>query len=395
MHQEIMRSDIHSSSKRLQSYQDKIRESTNIHDANKLSLLKFIDYCTAAGLAPATISKHLIFLRHLDRILHKDFAACKVDDLVKACGVIERKDEWSFETKRNFKITLKKFFKWLRKSEYYPEEVRWIVTSKKNMHRHPDILSEDEILQLVKAADNIRNKALIMTLYESGCRIGELLSLKISNVHFEEIGIAINVVGKTGPRRILLVSSVPLLTSWLENHPLRDDPDANVWVTKYNKLNRNDEYSPLGPAAVGDLLDKLAKKAGIKKRIYPHLFRHSRATHLATKLTEAQMKQLFGWTQGSSMAAIYVHLSGRDVDNALLELHGLRTQAQNEPKIKLKICPRCNEHNSPDAKYCKRCAFVLDVETFEWENKVMDQLLKEPKVSRYLTKMLRQVVAKK
>ncbi len=67
---------------------------------------------------------------------------------------------------------------------------------------------------------------------------------------------------------------------------------------------------------------RIAEKAGIKKRIHPHLFRHSRSTHLAKHLTEAQMKQYLGWVQGSDMAAIYVHLSGRDVDDALLRCTG-------------------------------------------------------------------------
>ena len=65
------------------------------------------------------------------------------------------------------------------------------------------------------------------------------------------------------------------------------------------------------------------KGAGINKRVYPHLFRHSRATIMASHLTEFQMNQYFGWIQGSKMASTYVHLSGRDLDNALLEFNGM------------------------------------------------------------------------
>ncbi|MEM3531382.1 MAG: zinc ribbon domain-containing protein, partial [Nitrososphaerales archaeon] len=100
------------------------------------------------------------------------------------------------------------------------------------------------------------------------------------------------------------------------------------------------------------------------------------------------------WTQASKMASIYVHLSGRDVDNALLALHGLTNSEKQEEKLKLKICPRCDEKNSPDAKYCKRCALTLDVETMEWENKSMDMLLAIPQVNRYLKKMLRETMIK-
>ena len=70
------------------------------------------------------------------------------------------------------------------------------------------------------------------------------------------------------------------------------------------------------------ILIRLASRAGIKKRVNPHGFRHARATNLADHLTEAQMNEYLGWVQSPKMTSIYVHLSGRDVDKALLKLHG-------------------------------------------------------------------------
>ena len=64
------------------------------------------------------------------------------------------------------------------------------------------------------------------------------------------------------------------------------------------------------------------------------------------------------------MAATYVHLSGRDVDNALLKLHGLtQNEDKREEVLKVRICPRCQEKNDPVARFCKRCASPLDVKT--------------------------------
>ena len=109
------------------------------------------------------------------------------------------------------------------------------------------------------------------------------------------------------------------------------------------------------------MIKTLARKVGIRKRIHPHLFRHSRATSLAGKLTEAQMKEYFGWVQGSDMAATYVHLSGRDVDNALLKLHGLaKSEEEQEDRMKVRSCQRCKEYNSPIAKFCIKCGLPLD-----------------------------------
>lgn len=99
----------------------------------------------------------------------------------------------------------------------------------------------------------------------------------------------------------------------------------------------------------------VAKKAGIKKPVNPHNFRHSRATFLANYFTEAQLSQWFGWVPASRMPARYVHLSGRDIDKAYAVLHGLEGEEEKMPKFVPKKCPRCElEKISPDSKFCPR-----------------------------------------
>ncbi len=75
------------------------------------------------------------------------------------------------------------------------------------------------------------------------------------------------------------------------------------------------------------------------------------------------MKQYFGWVQGSEMASIYVHLSGRDVDNALLKLNGINTaEEKKEQVLKTINCPRCQENNSAVSKFCSRCGSPLNIQ---------------------------------
>jgi len=378
--------DIHNYDRRLKAVLDRIRASGQIDDENKLNILKFQQQCFAEGLAASRIVKYVYTLLQIEKMLGKRFEKANRQDIVELVERVERNKKWAEWTKHDFKVTLKKFYRWLRgiqKRGVYPEEVDWITTTVKNSNsRLPEeILTEEEVKRLVQVANNTRDKALVLVSYESGARIGELLNMRIKDVTFDDLGAVTMVTGKTGDRRIRLVASAPALAEWINSHPERENQEAFVW--------------PIGYRAVDKLFKGLAKKAKVRKRITPHLFRHSRATHLATKLTEQQLKQLMGWTMGSKMAQVYVHLSGRDLDNALLELHGLKAQERKEEKFRVKVCPRCEEKNSPDAMYCKRCAFPIDAEAMDWENKTMDELVRIPQVQRYLKKALRSVLLKK
>jgi len=87
------------------------------------------------------------------------------------------------------------------------------------------------------------------------------------------------------------------------------------------------------------MLKTAARKAGINKRVHPHLLRHTRATHLAKVLTEDQMRVYFGWSRTNHIPARYVHLSGKDVDEALARYYeGGKREAG-------RICPRCGFRN--------------------------------------------------
>jgi len=182
------------------------------------------------------------------------------------------------------------------------------------------MLSEPDILNLIENAEHSRDKAIIALLWDIGARIGEIGTLNVRHVSFDEHGAIINVKGKTGYRRVRAVWSVEYLKSWLQVHPEGYNPDAPLWVTLNSKENL---LEPLQYSAVRMKLQRTAKKAGINKKIHPHLFRHSRCTYMANYLTEAQMNVYFGWTQGSNMPGVYVHLSGRDVDDAVLKANGI------------------------------------------------------------------------
>ena len=361
----------------------KIRNNPSIDEESKQKILDFYKECIVRGYSKARIIKYLVTLERIARDLGKPLTQAKKEDIVNLIAKIEQRgySEW---TKHDYKVILRIFYKWLRKNDY-PEEVSWIKVRDSRNHKLPEeILTQEEVQKMIDAADHIRDKAFISTLYESGCRIGELLCLQIKHVQFDKFGAVLLVNGKTGQRRVRVIASEPRLHQWIENHPFKDNPDAPLWIT----IGTNSRYKIWNYGTAREVIKKIAMKAGIKKRVHPHLFRHSRATHLANHLTEAQMKQYFGWVQGSDMASVYVHLSGRDVDNALLKLNGLEVKEERkEEQFKTLMCPRCKARNSPDAKFCSNCGMCLDAKAAMQVDELrvkldmlMNRLIKNPDV---------------
>lgn len=114
--------------------------------------------------------------------------------------------EW---TKHSYRVVIKRFWKWLSGDENYPSEVKWIKASCKQRNkiaiRPEDILTADEISAMVENCPTVRDKAMLLTLFESGMRPGELLTMRIKNVKFDEQGACISATGKTGDKGLLEV----------------------------------------------------------------------------------------------------------------------------------------------------------------------------------------------
>lgn len=381
-----MRVDIHNSKRKLETTLLRLKEYTLISENNKSAILRFSDDCLAGGITPGRIVRCLTDMMNIAKVLNKDFSKANLEDIKRVISGIEQKD-WSEWTKYGVKVTLKKFYKVFNNSDTYPDIVKWIKPRIKNgrIKMPEDLLTEDDIKKLVNAASNPRDKALIMTIYESGCRIGEILPLELKHVHFDEYGAQLMVNGKTGQRRVRVIAATPFLAEWINKHPINEPNSPLWWVNNAQGLRYG---------TIVKHIKEIAVRANIKKRVNPHSFRHSRATYLANHLTEAQMKEHFGWVQGSDMASVYVHLSGRDVDSALLKTYGLSTteRKHGESDLKPKSCPRCNEVNQMTNQFCSKCGMIIDEQA---RNKIIETELKGQKANAILDKMLQNEAFKK
>src|SRR3989338_1579040 len=228
--------DIHNYSRRLEQSLVKL-ERAEIGKENRTYIREFSQFCVANGISAGKVHRYTDDLIILARWLNKDYQKCNRKDIEALILKLEQSKyaEW---TKYSFKVGLRKFFKWIKNSDELPVEVKWIkLKIKNNATKMPeDLVTQEEVKQMILAANTPRDKALLAVLYESGCRIQEVLSLKIKNIVFDQHGAIIGVSGKTGSRRVRLVFAVPYLQEWLNHHLDHDNPDSFVWISRHKDI---------------------------------------------------------------------------------------------------------------------------------------------------------------
>ena len=397
--------DVHKTKHRYELATANLKADKAISDRNRRVILKFLWDLQAQGIGLPRLLKYLSLLmvvargsKRVPKGLRKDLEKATVDDLKQFVAKVNQSDyaDW---TKSDIRITLKKFFRWLKHLDQNadPPETAWIQVSNHNGKRilPEDLLTEDDIKKMLEVCETSRDRAFLLTVFETGGRIAEVLNLRHKHIQFDAYGAVILVSGKTGDRRVRLIASAPALAQWVSDHPLKT-PDSPLWLNTGSK----NHGEPLLYDTSRHLLKTLAEKAQVKKRVNPHSFRHARASFMANVLTESQMQQYFGWTQGSKMTRIYVHLSGKELDSTLLHMHGIETGPTTaKPMLTTKTCPRCKQKNSPGTRFCASCGLALEFsaalevektrkEVDDWMNVILD----DPEVQQLIGTKLKELM---
>ncbi|MDT8358519.1 MAG: tyrosine-type recombinase/integrase, partial [Methanomicrobiaceae archaeon] len=212
---------------------------------------------------------------------------------------------------------LKQFYRWLIENEYsaIPEKKlqKIKVPVKDPMTKEAsDLLSPSQITDLMNACIRSIDRALIMTMYEGGFRVGELGKMAWKDIVFDDHGVVVNVNFKTNkPRYVRLVMAREHLAKWRSDYPFLPEGNNLVFI--------NERRKPLMHGSIIKQLDRIGERAGIKKHLTPHIFRHSRITHLIREgVSESVIKLMMWGTINSKMFHTYAHLTGNDIDNEIL-----------------------------------------------------------------------------
>jgi len=309
----------------------------------------------------------------------KQFLKCqwtdaKIKDLSDAVDALNE-SRYKQNTKNDHIVILKTFYRWMiRKKqtkitlEQLSDEDDGIRAPGVNTEtaEAKDLITRDELITIIKGCKNLRDKAIVSTLYESAARISELSRMKWGDLEYTPEGIIKLTIhdekskkGKNGDesnkRYAPLLMSMEYLAAWRAGYPGKPSDDAYIFIDRDNK--------PMEYRAINYQITRAAKRAGVAKRITPHLFRKSRLTEMVREGYQESVIKEQGWAnQGSQMMKTYIKLGSDDVMNEFLVKQGIRKREQKAKENVPQQCPFCFAMNSPLSEFCHKCGQGLTEE---------------------------------
>lgn len=220
---------------------------------------------------------------------------------------------------------LKSFFNYLIFEEYRLDNPLELIESPKTGRKLPDTLTLIEIDLLLAAIDlstneGERNRAILETLYGCGLRVSELVSLKISDLFFEE-GF-IKITGKGNKQRFVPIGA--LTQKYIEIYKENNRTQLKVKKGFEDTLFLNRRGSQLTRAMIFTIIKNLAVKIELHKNISPHTLRHSFATHLLENGADLRSIQLMLGHESITTTEIYVHLDRKFLSEVIHAFHPRR-----------------------------------------------------------------------
>ena len=303
------------------------------------------------GLAEITRIEQLRKMLQFARTVNKEFDDVTTEDIEVFLSGLKVKQY----TLENWKIILRKWYK--NSPEIHDAECLKSAKNAYKFKKPSEMLNEKEVHHMIEVSIGNQAKAIIAVLWDCGIRVGELVGCNISDLVNRGEHLYLSVDGKTGIRELGLVTSASFMAKWLDEHPLREQPDKPLFIS----FNNARFHQRLTPGGVAEYVNKAKKKAGISKRVTPHIYRHSKATYLGRYMNESEMRQFFGWSRNSNMPSVYIHLTQTHVNEKRRAIEtGEKHKIEPKPSMLMDIpCPRCGGKNTVTSKYCISCWMPL------------------------------------
>jgi integrase len=317
-----------------------------------------------AKLSDGRIRELVVCLCHWRRWLKVEYRRLTIDDVYLALTNFKNEKtikgtSYSENTRHDYIAILKQFIRWLVNekiviipdSEIKLKEIE-IPKVNKNTTRPEDLITTDEIFQLLNSIMNIKHRALFAVLYESMCRPEEIAALTWKSVTKDKYGYQLDIYSpKTNTYRyVRLKNSSPYLSEWEK----MTKKDGYVFPGRYGMMTW---------AGMRSILQRATKNAGLSNRIKKlYLFRKSRITQMVSDgVNEAAIREMAWGNQSTLMMSTYVKLSRTRIDQML----GINPDEKREDVLTVLTCSYCLELNESTAKFCKICGRPLTIDAID------------------------------
>ena len=277
------------------------------------------------GLSKNTIDNYTFDIERLCLYLQEnnlDHSPLKISEEIIQQFIYSVSKEVNARSQARIISGLKSFFSYLIFEDYRADSPMELIEAPRLGRKLPDTLSVDDIDNLIAAIDlskpeGERNRAILETLYGCGLRVSELISLKISDLFFEE-GF-IKITGKGNKQRFVPISDITQKYILLYRNAIRNHLAIAKGYEDTLFLNRRGKQ--LTRAMIFTIIKDLAVKISLNKAISPHTFRHSFATHLLENGADLRAIQLMLGHESITTTEIYVHLDRKHLTQIMSTFH--------------------------------------------------------------------------
>lgn len=242
----------------------------NIEDIKK----KITTELKIQGKSPRTISTYCFYNVHFLKFIKKDPEKVTEDDVKEFLAYLLSEKSYDPASAALARSSIRYFY-----DEILKKNITSSIKTPKKQRKLPEVLTKQEVRTLIESAGNLRNRLLIEIMYSSGLRVSECAKLKISDLNIEE-KTGLLKAGKGGKDRFFILSEIVI-----------QDLKKYLPSIEGDYLFSGKAKMAITTRAIQRVVERAAKRSGIKKRVYCHGLRHAFATHLLEEGTDIRLIQ--------------------------------------------------------------------------------------------------------
>lgn len=279
------------------------------------------------------------FIQFYD-VVEKPLSELTPQDIVNFSALVNQDQRLGNTTKNTIKNIIKRFIDWKYSEDFGMNKVKknlrakFMLVNQEKINKG-NLIKPEEIELLLRCANSTKVKAQLITLYETACRPHELRGAKWCDIDWSGKLISVYATKTSKARQLPIREALVHLKRWKEEFQYPD-----VKENDFIFPSPLDRTKPIGRSEFTYWITSLGKKAGISRRIYPYLIRHTRLTELYKKGVPDQIHKLFaGHSKKSDMTGVYVSMDNEDMIQSVVSkvYHVEELPLEKKLELELKI----------------------------------------------------------